>query len=144
MSGTGEPARADAGTTLIEALVVVTISTLVAVIGFPQLQQGLLGLAQNQTVALVAERLRETRAQALRLDRPVVFAVAADGRGYAMSGSPVAGLPGGVSLTSQSGAGIAFFGDGSSSGGEILVSAGRRTVPVRVAPDAGAVAIGGG
>jgi len=67
MSEIGDPGAhsADAGTTLIEALVVVTITAMVSFIGFPKLQQGFLTLAQHQTVAVVAERLRGARNEAI-------------------------------------------------------------------------------
>ncbi|MBA3811689.1 MAG: prepilin-type N-terminal cleavage/methylation domain-containing protein, partial [Caulobacteraceae bacterium] len=70
------------GTTLVEALVVVAITALVSLIGFPRLQQGLTRLSQRQTVSAEAERLREARAGALRGDRSVTFKVAANGRAY--------------------------------------------------------------
>ena len=142
MSATGRPA--DAGTTLIEALVVVAITGLVALIGFPTIRAGLLTLAQRQTVAIVAARLRQVRADALRSDRPVAFAVSPDGQHFGASGSPSASTPPGVALASANGAGIAFFGDGSSTGGSILVLAGGHRLSVTVSPATGAVFVGGG
>jgi general secretion pathway protein H len=150
MSATGDaPGAPDAGTTLIEALVVVAIMAMMAVIGFPQLRQTLALLAQRETVAVVTARLREARALALRRDAPVLFAVTGDGLGYATTGAPVTRAPPGVVLASKSGApgdatgAIAFFGDGSSTGGAVWVGAGRRTIPVYVAPGTGVVAVGG-
>jgi general secretion pathway protein H len=147
MSATGR--ERDSGTTLIEALVVVAISALVGLIGFPRLQQGLLTLAQRQAVASVAESLRRTRAVAYLTDRPAALVVATDGLGWAASDGSAQRLPPGVSLVAQdrsghSGDSIAFFGDGSSTGGAVWVSAGHRSIPVFVAPLTGAVAVGGG
>jgi type II secretory pathway pseudopilin PulG len=141
-------AGAQEGTTLIETLVVVAITALVALIGLPQMQQSLLTLSQRQAVAVVAARLRLARAQALREDATVVFAAAPDGGGYGVLGGVVTPTPPGVtvSISRESDGGnrrIAFYGDGSASGGVVAVSAGRRTLRVTVSPGAGAVAAQG-
>ncbi len=145
MSATGDDAApsAQAGTTLVEALAVVAITALVAMIGFPRMQQGLLTLAQRQTVSAVAARLRQSRAEALRHDAPVIFTVAADGRAYGEPGGIPVPAPPGVTLSTSTGR-IAFFGDGSSSGGLVWVSGGRRAIAVIVSAPAGAVAVGPG
>ncbi len=146
MSGTGEAAASDSGTTLIETLVVVAITALVALIGLPQMRQGLLTLSQRQAVAVVAARLRLARAQALREDAPVAFAVAADGAAYGVVGSVPTPTPPGVTVSIPRGLSsgrIVFYGDGSASGGAVAISAGRRTLRVIVSPDAGAVAVQG-
>jgi len=130
---------------LIEALVVVAITSMVALVGFPRMQQGLLTLAQRETVSVVAARLRQARGEALRRDGPVVFAIGADGRTYGTSGGVVTPTPSGVTLAADgSGRRIAFYGDGSSSGGVIWVRAARRAIAVAVAPLGGAVAAGAG
>jgi len=141
MSATGS--RRDAGYTLIEALVVVAITTLVALIGFPMMRSALLGLSQRQTVAVVAADLRRVRADALRADARRTFAVSRDGRRYAATGTGVAGTPPGVELTSAGGAPISFYGDGSSSGGAVWVSAARRSIPIVVSSATGAISVGG-
>ena len=124
----------------------VAITTMVALIGFPMMQQSLLTLAQRQTVAVVAARLRQARSEALRRDGPVVFALAADGAAYGASDGGVTRTPPGVIVTTPSGTGrrIAFEGDGSSPGGVVLVRAARRTIAVSVTSPGGAVAIGPG
>ena len=135
------PRRPDAGTTLVEALVVVAITALVAEIGFPRLQQQLLTLSQHQTAAMVAARLRQTRADALRRDGPVVFTIAPDGRTYGPANGPAVSAAPGVRLAVQAPASgqITFYGDGSSSGGRILVAAAGRALPVTVTQDTGVV-----
>lgn len=129
MSATG---RRDAGTTLIEALVVVAITALVTMIGFPRLQQGLQTLARQQTATAVMERLREARATAILYDQPVVFSVADNGRLYGWRGSS-ARTGAGVYLTPTNGP-IAFYADGTSSGGALWVTAARRSYLVGVDP----------
>ena len=153
MSETGDRAHqtaarlsTQAGTTLIEALVVVAITTMVALIGFPRMQQGFLTLAQRQTVSVVAARLRQARAESLRRDAPIVFSIAVDGRSYGASDGGFVNAPPGVTVTTPTGPGtrIAFYGDGSSSGGAVWISAGRRTIAVLVASPGGDVAVGPG
>ena len=146
MSETGERPHqlsSQSGTTLIEALVVVAITTMIALIGFPRLQQGVLILSQRQTVSIVAAQLRQSRAEALLHDHPVVFAVAADGRAFGAPGRAATATPPGVSLTARQSAGarIVFYGDGSSSGGEIWIRAAGRAMGVAVAPPGGAVSV---
>ncbi len=147
MSAIGD--QGEAGETLIEALVVVALTSLVALIGFPRLQQSLQVFSQHETVSIVAAQLRQTRAEAIRKDQPAIFAISPDGKGYATSGGAVSATPPGVSLQSRSapgmtGGAIAFFGDGSSTGGAVWVSAGGRSLPIYVAPATGAVSGAGG
>ncbi len=144
MSATGElepRRRAQAGTTLIEALVVVAITSLVALIGFPRLQQGLLTFAQRQTVSVVVARLRQIRAEAMLNDEPMAFAIGRDGRRFGASDGVAARTPPGVELSSSNRT-VAFYGDGSSSGGSIWVSAARHGERVMVAPATGGVSVG--
>jgi Tfp pilus assembly protein FimT len=151
MSETGDrPTALDAqaGTTLIEALVVVSILTIISLIGFPRLSGQLASLSRRQTAAVVEARLREARAEALRNGTTVRFFVAPDGRGFGAGRGAYTAAPAGVVLSSASpsgvaGAGILFFGDGSSSGGSVWVAAAGRTIPVTVAPATGAIALGG-
>jgi Tfp pilus assembly protein FimT len=143
---TAARAQGQAGTTLIETLVVVAITALVALIGLPQMQQGLLTLSQRQAVAVVAARLRLARGEALRTDAPVVFAVAPDGAAYGVVGRVATPTPPGVTVripqgTAAANGRIVFYGDGSATGGVVAVSAGRRTLRVVVSPGAGAVEV---
>lgn len=138
MSAAGEKAG-DAGTTLIEALAVVAITTVVSLIAFPRMQQSFLTLSRRQTATAVAERLRETRAWAISRDAPVIFAAANGGRGYGPSTLQASPTPPGVTVFIDPPGRIAFFGDGSSTGGVVKVRSGGRLLAVRVAPTGGAV-----
>jgi len=147
-SGGNSSGRNDSGTTLIETLVVVAITTLVSLIALPQMRQGLLTLSQRQAVAVVTARLRLARAQALRQDAPVAFTVAPGGGAYGVLGGVATPTPPGVTVSIPQGAAarsgrIVFYGDGSASGGVVAVSAGRRTLRVFVNPGAGWVAVEG-
>jgi Tfp pilus assembly protein FimT len=151
MSATGDrpPAlETQAGTTLIEALVVVSILAIISLIGFPRLSGELAGLSGRQTAAAVEARLREARADALRGETTVRFFVTPDGHGFGAGRGAYAAAPAGVVLSSASpagvaGVGIVFYGDGSSSGGSVWVTAAGRRIPVTVAPATGAIALGG-
>ena len=126
-------------------LVVVAILGLIAGIGFPEMRQQLATLAQHQTVATIAARLRGARAEALRRDAPVTFAISRDGTGFASTGGRVDRTPDGVVLAvspAQRG-GLVFYGDGSSSGGSVWVGGGRRITRVDVTAGTGIVAVGG-
>ena len=136
MSVTG---RWDTGTTLIEAMVVVAIMSLVTLIAFPRLHESYLTLSRRQTAAAVVEHLREARAAAVLNDQPVVFSVADNGRLYGWRGSTT--RPGaGVYVTAATGP-IAFFADGSSSGGAVWVTAAKRSYLVGVDAGNGSVGI---
>jgi prepilin-type N-terminal cleavage/methylation domain-containing protein len=140
MSETGR-AR-DAGLTLIEVLAAVAVTTIVSLILFANLRPRFLVYAQRQTVSVVAERLRQAHAGALGADRPVAFAVAPNGRALGVSGMRPEVAPQGVALSSPNGRVIVFYGDGSSNGGVVWVTAANRSIPVWVVAATGAVAIG--
>jgi type II secretory pathway pseudopilin PulG len=135
MSETGR--RGDAGTTLIEALVVVGIMSLVITVAFPRLQQSMVTLVRRQAATAVVERLREAHATALLKDQPIVFSVADNGRLYGWRGS-TARTNAGVYLRPTSGP-IAFYGDGTSSGGAVWITSARRSYLIGVDPGNGAV-----
>ena len=134
--------RSEAGTTLVEALVVVSILTLLSLIGFPQLSGQMARLSGRQTAALVEARLREARAAAMHGDKAVRFAVTGDGREFGVAGEAPTSAPAGVVLSSASPAGIVFLGDGSSTGGSVRVDATGQSIVVTVAPVTGAIALG--
>jgi prepilin-type N-terminal cleavage/methylation domain-containing protein len=129
----------EAGTTLIESLVVLAILGMTAAIGFPKLQQALAIMSLRQSLAAVTAELHQVLADALRSDRPELFVVSRDGRAYGGSGSGLVRTPAGVEVRSNSGRMIEFYGDGSSTGGEIGISVGRRSRLVRVSAVTGAI-----
>ncbi|MBV9512398.1 MAG: hypothetical protein JO303_19175 [Caulobacteraceae bacterium] len=142
--GRPRPGSCDAGTTLIEALAVVAVTTMASLVVFPRMQQSLETLAQRDTVAVVAAQLREARAQALLSDAPVSFVVGASGKVYGVSGlGRLTQAPPGISLATDAGARgrIVFYGDGSSTGGRVWIDAAHRSIDVAVTPLSGAVTV---
>ncbi len=128
--------------TLIEILAAVAVTTLVSLLLLTNLQPQMLVYAQHQTVSVVGERLREAHAGALARDGPVAAAVGARGRALGVTGMNPAVTPPGVALSSPGGRVIVFFGDGSSTGGVVWVTAAGRSIPVWVVAATGSVAIG--
>jgi hypothetical protein len=128
--------------TLIEVLAAVGLTVLVSLLVLTNLQPQLIIYAQHQTVSTVAERLREAHAAALARDGPVAAAVGGRGRALGVSGLAPTFTPAGVGLASPGERTIVFFGDGSSTGGVIWVTALGRSTPVWVVPATGSVAIG--
>jgi Tfp pilus assembly protein FimT len=115
---------------------------LVTMVAFPRLQQSLLAFAQRQSVAAVSASLRRTRGEALRVDRPRVFAVSDDGRSYGSAGRGFAALPPGVTLTGARV--VIFYGDGSSEGGQMRVAGGNRATTLVVSAATGNIVEAGG
>jgi hypothetical protein len=132
----------EAGLTLIETLVALAITVMVGVLAYPRLQQNLLSYTQRQTVAVVSERLREAHAGALAADGPVAFYVTPNGRSLAVSGMAGDATPPGVTVSSPNGKPIIFYGDGSSTGGVVFVTASGRSIPIWVVAVTGGVAVG--
>ncbi len=139
MSATGS--RTQAGFTLLEALVVVTITAMAGAIMFPRVDRALRILALRETAAGLTADLRIARAQAIRAGAPVQFAVAADGRSYAWTGARARAAPSAI-LLSSSGP-VTFFGDGSASGSTLTAAAGNRAARITVDPATGAAAAAG-
>ena len=132
MSGTGDRDR-DHGFTLLEMLVVMAITGLVAGLAFPAAERALRGLESRTALASTELALRTQRAQAIRSGLPARIAIAADGK--ALVGTPGAAwpMPDGVALAIAP-QDIAFFADGSSTGGMIRLSGRLGTARLSVAP----------
>ncbi len=126
MSATGELIRLDrqAGTTLIEAMVVMAVTVMIGAIVYPDLRQGLAAAAFAQAETGVRADLRMARAQALRTGAPVELVVAPDGLAYGWTPGPSRALVAGLSLKPQGGV-LDFYPDGSASGAPLSLSNGR-------------------
>jgi general secretion pathway protein H len=120
------------GFTLIELLVVMAILGLVLVAAVPLLPTSLSGVELRSAARQVASGMRTARARAIAQNREAVFSVDVENRLYGVAGQPGLGrLPAGfevrlitadTELTGPTSGGIRFFPDGSSTGGQVLLS----------------------
>ncbi|KPF78731.1 hypothetical protein IP88_03115 [alpha proteobacterium AAP81b] len=126
------------GFTLIEMLVVLGITALIAGIAFPAVER-LQGVASFAAAGRLTElALRQAHADAIAQGRAVRFATVADGSALFITNRPEMPLP--VPARAEApAAGILFFADGSASGGAIRLTAGPRARGFRVDPDSGAI-----
>ena len=122
-----------AGTTLIEAMVVIAILAMIGAIAFPEMRAGLSRVAFQQAAAGLRADLRMARAQALNTGERVDLEVAADGASYGWTPGPHRVLVDGLRLSSPDGA-TSFFPDGSASGGRLRLTGGRRSLEIGVNP----------
>lgn len=119
------------GFTLFELLVVLTVLGLVAALGVPKLSNAFTGPGVRAAALDLAAVLRSARMQAVAESRPALFRFDPETRRAAI-GNSYRGAPLAADLVlSFEGpdpgapfAGIAFFPDGTSSGGRILVADG--------------------
>jgi general secretion pathway protein H len=133
MSATGTRAG-EAGTTLLEALVVVAITAMVSGMVFPSLERALDQLSLREAAGKLTANLRLARAAAMRGDAHVAFVVAPDGRSYSWTGGPTVSMPGVLRITALKGQTIDFYRDGTTSGGVVVAQSPRRGVTVSVDP----------
>jgi len=112
------------GFTLLEMLVVLAVTGLIAGLLYPQLQTAAFALQQRHAREQIAAGAESAHALAVRSGQPVVLVAAADGTGLVV-GNPAGALrqlpfgPAGgfmVTLRPQS---ITFYPDGSTTGGQL-------------------------
>ena len=129
MSATGDE---QAGFTLLEMLTVLAISALIGTIAFPRLEQGAAAASLAQARRSVTADLLRTRAAAIRTGVATALVLSPDGRTYGWSREPDHTLPGDARLEAKGGARIAFFPDGSASGGRLVLSTANRRIDLDV------------
>jgi general secretion pathway protein H len=139
MSVTGD--RPDAGTTLLEALVVLAITGLIGGLVFPSVERTLDVLSLRQSTSVLVANLRSARAQALRTGQPTELGVARDGARYAWPGGGEQRLPADERVSLTGAERIVFYADGSSGGGQLSVTGSGRRIDIAVDSATGAIAI---
>jgi general secretion pathway protein H len=138
MSATGET-----GTTLLEMLVVLAVTALIASLAFPNLEKGMNAITLHETVAVVASDLRAAHALALRTGQPVAFAAAADNHAYGWTGGPIHVVPAHLSIHSTDGKPLLFYPDGTASPDQIIVKGKSGATALTINPVSSNITAGG-
>lgn len=123
-----------AGFTLIEVLAVMAITVMIASLAFPRIQTAITRFAFDQTVTAVTANIRVAAAESLSTGKRVVLSVAGDGRSYGWQGVSPRQVPDTVSIKQVSDGPIAFYADGSSTGGALEITSGKRLAEIAVDP----------
>jgi general secretion pathway protein H len=133
--------RASAGFTLFEMLAVLAIVGLVAAVAIPSLRRPPDNLRLEAATRSLASALRLSRAQAIGRNTDVVLTVHADRRTFASSTGLRIELDQEISVEmifaaplrrGRAAGAIRFFRDGTSSGGDILLTLNKRRVRISV------------
>jgi type II secretory pathway pseudopilin PulG len=130
----------ESGVTLLEALVVIAIVTLVAALIAPNMRTSLDVLSLRQSAAVLQADLRVAHATAMRTGNPVTVKPLPGGRGYDWIGGTKR-LPEDVTI-GMSGP-VTFMPDGSLVPADINVTSGKRHVPIAIDSTTGAITAGG-
>jgi general secretion pathway protein H len=145
-------ARDAAGFTLLELLVVLGVLTVVIAVALPHLPRGAEAAVVRAAAASVADGLRESRGLAIRGNRPVLFSLDVAARRWVVQGGRSGDLSQDLALAletdrrllqSREAGAIRFFGDGSATGGRIVLSSGGVRATVTVDWLTGRVAVDG-
>ena len=132
--------RHEAGFTLIELVVAISIAGLMMALIVMQGRPRSAGLEENGTASELAGALREARAQAIVRNKPVALTLDIASRQWKIDGQPAHTLPKQFRLsvltvqgaTRGDRAAIAFEPDGSSTGGQVEFNDGSRKFAVNV------------
>ena len=121
---------AQRGFTLLEMLVVIVLISLAAgLVGFG-LQQGLKAAREHQVVGQMVDALRSTRARAIVSGQTASTVFDLQALSFKAPGRPAKHWPADLQVTlhtaEQAGAAVAFYPDGSSTGGNLLLAHGSR------------------
>lgn len=122
----------DGGFTLIEMLAALAVIAMVALIGAPLGMRALDGIELRSDARKLASALAATRALAIGQGRPAVFSLSPEVPGFRVAAGPLVPLSGGIAVSAHTAAEIsdlpgeiariAFFPDGGSTGGNVLLA----------------------
>lgn len=130
-------AGSQSGTTLLEMLVVLAVTSLIAALVFPAIDRGLDAFMLHESATVVAADLRAARSEAIETGQTVSFVANPDGRRYGWTGGPVHVLPAGLSM--QEPDAIYFYPDGTASPGAIRIRGSHSVVSLAVDSTFGSV-----
>ncbi len=132
--------RASRGFTLIETLVVLAVTGLIAGLSFASIEKLSTFWTLRAAYLSVDSALGRARARALSGADPVDFRVsAAEGR-YGVTGETVQTLPGAVAFLPGT-ASVRFYPDGTASGGRVGLKAGARQSWFSISADTGLIGV---
>lgn len=138
------------GFTLLEVLVVVALMAIIASLTAPLVAGARSGAEAQVSARQVAATLRKSRSQAIIENRELVVTVDVEGHSIGIDDEVAQNLPDSLRIRVYSAhfehqdgdtAGIGFFPDGSSTGGEIILQDGRSAYHVQIEWLTGQVAI---
>lgn len=122
--------RRCAGLTLIELLVVIVLLALAAGMAGTGIAQGLQASRERQVVRDMVYALRHTRSEAVLANAPQLLRLNLQERWYGAPGQPRRSWPESLQVrlltATRLGSAVAFYPDGSSSGGHLLIVRGER------------------
>jgi Tfp pilus assembly protein FimT len=131
MSATGD---AEAGFTLLETLVTLALTVMIALIVFPSVGQALSAVALVEAKQVVISDFRLARARAMAGGAAQALAIADDGHAYAWSGGQRRQLAATARIDRLGDGQIAFFPDGSASPGALALTVANHRVGLMVQP----------
>ncbi len=129
--------------TLFEALVTLAIMVMLSALTFPAMDKSAQSLAAAEARVQLVSDMRFARGRAIAQDRVVALTPLGDGSAYLLDGKRRV-LPGTVALGAGRDGGLAFYPDGSASGGPLRFRGGRIRAVIAADSATGAVRIGSG
>jgi len=129
----------DEGFTIVEMLVVLAILAIISALALPALRKVPDGVVLRTTTGELLSALKTTRGSAISRNMPTAFVFDEERRTFLPSGAPAVGLPPTVQMEmktadfKEAGSGsrrILFFPDGSSTGGDMRLTIGSRSMAI--------------
>ena len=129
--------------TLLEILVAIGVLGLITGLAFPELGHLRQGAVFRQANSLLASDMRWAHATAMRTDSDVIMVVGRNGRFYGIGNGRIRDLPDGMEVRARNVRELRFFGDGTTSGGSLILIGFQRRAALSVDPTTGNVVLEG-